>query len=114
MINQLLEVNIVSMISWFLMLSGAFFILSGAVGVLRFPDFYSRIHPSGLIDSAGAPLILVGIAIQYGMTLITLKILLLVVFLLFTGSTSTHALVKAAMLTGLRPYGKIDDSSLDK
>ena len=108
--DYLLSLDYQLIISYILIIIGSFFVISGAIGIIRFPDFYSRMHPAGLIDSAGAPLILVGCAVQYGISFTSFKIIILIAFLLFTGSTSTHILSKAAMLTGLKPYGKVDDS----
>ncbi|MCH2037910.1 MAG: monovalent cation/H(+) antiporter subunit G [Rickettsiales bacterium] len=114
LLTYVTSLDIQSIVSWLLMIIGSFFILTGAMGIIRFPDFYSRMHPSGLIDSAGAPLVLAGIAVDYGLSLITFKIILLIVILMFTGSTSTHTLAKAAMLSGLKPLGKIEEMDSSK
>lgn len=87
------------------MIIGCFFILTSAVGVLRMPDFYSRLHPAGVGDSMGAPLLLLGVALQSGFTLLTLKIIVLALFFLITSPTSCHALAKAAIDSGLAPLG---------
>ncbi|MDB2414261.1 monovalent cation/H(+) antiporter subunit G [Rickettsiales bacterium] len=102
--DQLLEIA-----SWFFMIAGAFFVLTGSLGLLRMPDFYTRLHPAGVTDSFGAPLILVGIALQSSDSVFIGKIVLLIIFLFLTGPTSTHAVAKSAMLSGVRPIGKGDD-----
>lgn len=91
--------SVVNITSWAVMAAGAFFMLSGAVGVLRMPGFFNRVHPAGVIDSCGAPLILLGVALQYGFSLVTVKILLLIFFLLITNPTATHALCQAVVIS---------------
>lgn len=83
-------------ISWILIFLGAFLTLSGSLGVLRFKDFFARLHPAGVTDSLGAPLILAGLMIQSGFSIITLKLFLLMLFILLTSPTACHALAKAA------------------
>lgn len=95
---------IISLIADLMVLGGVFFIFTGAMGVLRMPDFYTRTHPAGLADSLGAPLVLAGIAVHYGFSVFSLKLILLIVFLLITNPAATHALAKAAILSGLEPW----------
>lgn len=90
-------------ISWALMLSGSFFVIVGAVGTLRFPDFWSRLHAISITDSAGVILLFAGMAVQAGFTLITVKLIIIGVFLFITGPTATHAMANAALVSGLRP-----------
>ncbi|MEQ8696494.1 MAG: monovalent cation/H(+) antiporter subunit G [Bauldia litoralis] len=89
--------------SWALLVAGALFCMAGGVGILRFPDVYTRSHAAGVIDTAGAILILAGLMIQAGLTLITVKLIIILFFLLFTGPVATHALVKAALSGGQMP-----------
>lgn len=89
-----------------LLAAGMFFLITGALGVLRFPDFYTRLHPSGVAETFGMPLLLLGLAIMAGWSLTALKLILLMIFLLFTGPTACHALAKAAWLSGLTPQGE--------
>lgn len=84
-----------------LILLGAFFVLTGALGVLRMPDFFSRLHPAGVTDSLGVPCILIGLICHSGLTLISGKLFLLMLFLLLTSPTACHALAKAAFLSGM-------------
>lgn len=99
---------IIQYASYLLIGLGAFFSFTGAMGMMRMSDFYTRLHPAGLADSIGAPLILVGFMLQEGFNLVSGKLFLLIVFLLITGPTASHALAKAALLSGLRPEGEID------
>ncbi len=91
-------------VSWALILGGGFFLVVGAVGVLRLPDFFSRQHAAGVTDTMGAYLLLAGLMVQGGLTLVSAKLVLIVVFLFVTGPTSTHALAQAAVSTGLKPF----------
>lgn len=85
------------------LLGGAIFLLIGAIGVLRFPDFYSRLHAVSICDTLGAGLVLIGLMLQGGLSLVTVKLLLMFYFLLFTGPTAVHALAEAALQSKLKP-----------
>ena len=91
-------------VGMFFIVAGAFFMFSAALGILRMPDFYTRLHPAGVTDSLGAPFVLIGIAILNGATLFSGKIILLILFMLITSPTACHALAKAATFSGLKPY----------
>jgi multicomponent Na+:H+ antiporter subunit G len=99
---------------WFSLTLGAFFVLSAAVGLMRFPDFFSRIHPAGMADSIGAPLMFIGIALLQPAGFITLKIILLIVFSLVTSATACHALAKAAMVSNEKPKAHIKSKKKGK
>ena len=86
-----------------LLLSGAAFAVIGGVGLLRLPDFFTRIHGAGITDTLGAGLILSGLMLQAGDSLVGVKLVMILLFLWITGPTSTHALAKAAMTSGLKP-----------
>jgi multicomponent Na+:H+ antiporter subunit G len=94
---------IVDAVSWVLIASGAFFVLVGALGLLRLPDFYTRMHSAGITDTLGAELLIAGMMVQAGLSLITVKLFLMGAFLFFTSPTSTHAIANAAHTAGLRP-----------
>ncbi len=83
--------------------AGLFFVLAGTLGVLRLPDFYTRLHAAGMTDTLGAELILLGLIIQSGFTQMSLKLLLVAFFLLLTSPTATHAVAHAAYKAGLKP-----------
>lgn len=95
--------SMIYILSWAFLLSGSFFLVVGGVGLLRLPDFYTRIHAAGMVDTLGAPLILVGLCIQAGWSLNTVKMLLILGFLLLASATTGHALAKAAFAHGLKP-----------
>jgi len=89
------------------LIAGAFFIFTGAAGILRMPDFFSRLHPAGIGDALGLPLAMIGVMIHAGPGLITIKIAILVVFAMVTSATACHALAKAALISGVKPTGYI-------
>ncbi len=91
------------LLSWALIVSGSIFTLIGAVGILRFPDFWSRLHAASITDSAGLILLLAGMCLHSGLTLVTVKLIIIGIFLFITGPTSIHAVANAALVSGLRP-----------
>jgi multicomponent Na+:H+ antiporter subunit G len=97
---------LINALSWVLLMAGCFFIVTGAVGLLRLPDVYSRLHASGLTDTLGAGLFLGGLMIQGGLSLVTAKLILILVFILFTSPTATYALANALYGGGVRPVGR--------
>lgn len=96
----------VEILCWALILSGSFFVVVGAFGTYRFPDFWSRLHAASVTDSAGVILLLIGMGIYSGLTLITFKLFVIGLFLFITGPTSTHAVANAALVSGLKPPQK--------
>ncbi len=83
---------------------GLFFFLVGGVGLVRFPDFYTRMHPAGKGDTLGATLLVLGLAIHQGFDLLSLKLLLVEVFVLLANPAATHAVGRAAWRAGLAPW----------
>ncbi len=92
------------LMSWISILGGLFFIVVGSIGVLRFPDVYTRLHAAGMTDTMGAGLVLVGLSFQEGLTLITVRLLMIWAFLLFTSPIGTHALARAALHGKVEPF----------
>ncbi len=88
---------LLDLMSWIALLGGVFFIAVGGIGILRLPDFYTRLHAAGITDTLGAGLILLGLMFQGGWTQVTIKLILILGFLWFTSPTATHALVRAAV-----------------
>jgi multicomponent Na+:H+ antiporter subunit G len=88
---------------WVLIGMGSVFLIIGGVGLLRLPDFYSRIHAAGMTDTMGAWLVLVGLLFAGAGWLVNAKLLMLLFFLMLTSPLSSHALAKAAYLRGLKP-----------
>ncbi|MCG6969187.1 MAG: monovalent cation/H(+) antiporter subunit G [Gammaproteobacteria bacterium] len=94
---------IVDFASWSCIIAGALLSVIGGVGMHRFPDFYSRMHAAGTTDTLCAALILLGLGLQAGLSLVSFKLLLIFAFLLFTSPTATHALANAALQGNLKP-----------
>ena len=98
-----------------LLIIGLIFFTGGAVGILRFPDFYSRLHPAGKLDTAGLTTTMAALALYSlipfsGASLLTaIKIMLIVVFVFITSPTATHAIVDAGVRAGLAPWKKGPD-----
>ena len=90
------------------LLGGAVFAVIGGIGVMRLPDFFSRMHGAGITDTLGAGLILTGLMLHAGPTLVTVKLVMILFFLWITSPTATHALAKAALASGLQP--QLDDA----
>ena len=86
---------------WACLVGGAVFCTIGGVGLLRMPDFYTRSHAASITDTLGAMLILLGLALHSGPSLVTVKLGFIFLFLIFTSPTAAHALVKAAYSKGL-------------
>ncbi len=103
---------VINLLVSFLLFSGLLFFAAGAVGILRFPDFYSRLHPAGKLDTMGLLLTMTAMAL-YTLTdfslesfLSALKIMLIVVSVFITSPTATHAIVDAGVRAGLGPWTK--------
>ncbi|SLN76943.1 monovalent cation/H(+) antiporter subunit G [Oceanibacterium hippocampi] len=90
-------------LSWALILGGGFLLITAGLGLVRFPDLYSRMHAGGLVDTLALSLILVGLMLQVEPGLVTVKLAFIMIFLFFTSPTSTYALGHAALISGLRP-----------
>ena len=89
--------------TWVFVVAGSLFLIIGAIGILRLPDFYSRIHPAGITDTMGAWLVLVGLMFASDSWLVTVKLVMLLLFLAITSPLAGHALAKAAYMRGLKP-----------
>jgi multicomponent Na+:H+ antiporter subunit G len=104
----------VDALSWVCLVGGGFFCIVGAVGMLRMPDFYTRMHAASVIETLGAGLILLGLLLQAGFTLVAVKLLMVGLLIFFASPTATHALARAAMARGLRPLLSEDGSTPSK
>ncbi len=89
--------------SWTLLGAGGFFCIVGGIGLLRMPDFYTRMHAASVVETLGAGLILLGLMLQAGFTLVAAKLLMIGLLIFFASPTASHALARAAMLRGLAP-----------
>jgi multicomponent Na+:H+ antiporter subunit G len=93
----------VDVASWALILAGAFFTLIGALGLVRMPDIFTRMHAASVTDTAGAGLLILGMMLQAGFGLTALKLLILLALFLFTGPVVTHALAQTCLHEKIKP-----------
>lgn len=102
--------TILSVLTIILMLLGLFFFLAGTIGLLRLPDFYSRLHAAGKCDSLAAVLMIAGMAVynletfSFGALLVSAKLFLIAAFVFVTSPTATHAITEAALVLGVEPW----------
>jgi multicomponent Na+:H+ antiporter subunit G len=94
---------VIDLLSWACLLGGGFFCVVGALGMLRMPDFYTRMHAASIVDTVGAALVLLGLLLQAGPTLVAVKLLVVGLLILVASPTASHALARAAMVRGLQP-----------
>ncbi len=87
---------------------GCFFVVVSSIGIVRFPDFYSRMHPAGKADTLGQAMILIGLMIYEGFSLVSVKLLFIIIFIFIANPTATHALANAAYMAGIKPWEKGD------
>ncbi len=108
--------TLVDALSGALLAGGAFFLLAGALGMVRLPDVFTRMHAGGMTDTMGAGMVLAGLAVHslasehWG---VTARLVLILGFLWFTSPIATHAVAKAALSGGVRPFtldGNGDDA----
>jgi multicomponent Na+:H+ antiporter subunit G len=90
-------------LSWFCLSAGAVFGVVAGIGLVRLPDLFTRMHAAGIGDTLAAGLIILGLMLQAGPTLNSVKLALIIFFIIFTSPTSTHALAKAALHGGVKP-----------
>ncbi len=93
-----------TIITGILLFPGCFLIVVSSIGIVRFPDFYSRIHPAGKSDTLGQLLVLSGLMVYEGFSLVSIKLLIIVIFIFIANPTATHALAKAAYVSGLKAW----------
>lgn len=86
-----------------LIVAGSFFVLVGAIGLVRMPDVFTRMHATSVTETAGAGLLLIGLMLQAGFTLLTLKLLFVLLIFLLTAPVATHALAQAALQANIEP-----------
>jgi len=96
--------NVHQIVSIPFLLGGFFFFVAATVGLLRFPDFFCRLHATGKGDTLAVLLSLTGLSIYEGFSLTSLKIIFIAVFMFLAQPTSTHAISRAALRCGLQPW----------
>ncbi len=101
-----------------LLIFGLIFFAGGSIGIIRFPDFYSRLHPAGKLDTGGLVITMSAFSL-YTLQPLTLsafitsvKIILIVVFVFITSPTAIHSIVDAGIRAGLTPWEKSGDNEI--
>jgi multicomponent Na+:H+ antiporter subunit G len=105
---------IIDLASWALILSGSFFTLAGAFGLVRMPEIFTRMHAASVIDTLGVSLLIMGMGLQAGFTLVTLKLVFLLALFFFTAPVVAHALAQACLHEGVEPALAEDRRGLDR
>lgn len=90
-------------LSWVALVAGGFFYLVGAIGLMRMPDVFTRMHATSVSETLGVGLLILGMLIQAGPTLVAVKLIVILLVLLITAPVATHALARAALHDGEKP-----------
>jgi multicomponent Na+:H+ antiporter subunit G len=104
----------VDIASWLLILLGSFFTVVGAFGLVRMPEVFTRMHAASVTDTLGVGFLILGMCLQAGFTLVTLKLLFLLALFFFTGPVVTHALAQACLHERIRPLLAEDRRDRDR
>ena len=94
---------LVDIASWVLILLGSFFTVVGAFGLVRLPEVFTRMHAASVTDTLGVGFLILGMGLQAGFSLITMKLVFLLALFFFTGPVVTHALAQACLREGIKP-----------
>jgi multicomponent Na+:H+ antiporter subunit G len=107
----------VDILSWALILLGSFFTVAGAIGLVRMPDLFTRMHAASVIDTAGIGFLFLGMILQSGFNLVTLRLVFILALFFFAGPVITHALAQAALHEKIEPLlarrGRRRDATAD-
>ena len=90
-------------LSWGCFIFGGLAVIAGSLGLVRFPDFYTRLHAAGVTDTGGAEMILIGMLLQSPSWIVAVKLFFVGAFLFFTSPVATHAIAHSAWMVGLKP-----------
>jgi multicomponent Na+:H+ antiporter subunit G len=104
----------VEITSWLLILLGSFFTVVGMLGLVRMPEVFTRMHAASVTDTLGVGFLILGMCLQAGLGLVTLKLLFLLALFFFTGPVVTHALAQACLHEGIKPMLTEDRRNLNK
>ena len=103
--------SVLDVLSWILLCAGGAFVLVGGIGALRLPNFYTRLHAASLTETMATILIFAGMILQAGMSLASVKLVAIMLFLLLTAPTASYALANAALQSGMRPEAEGEEES---
>ena len=97
---------IADIITIIFLVAGCFLFMTGSIGLVRFPDFYARMHATGKSDTMAVFFCLCGVAIYHGLTLDSLKLILIAIFVFIANPTGTHSICRAAFRCDIKPWVK--------
>lgn len=103
--------SVVAILSWILLGAGSFFLVVGAIGLVRMPDVFTRMHAVSVAETLGVGFILGGLMLQGGFTLVTFKLVCLFLLLFLTAPVASHAIARAAIADGVEPI--LDGPEID-
>lgn len=103
---------VIDILSALALVLGGYFFLVGAIGLNRMPDVFTRMHATSVSETLGVGLLILGMTLQAGLTLVTVKLIFILIVLLFTGAVATHALARAALHDGEKPLLNTDKGRL--
>ncbi len=95
--------QVTDLLSWAALLGGGFFYLVGAIGLIRMPDIFTRMHAVSVSETLGVGLLVLGMLLQAGFTLVAVKLIIILLVMWTTGAVATHALARAALHDGEKP-----------
>ena len=108
-----MEIDIRTIITGIFLAIGCFLLIVASIGVLRLPDFYTRMHAAGKTDTLGQTFILLGLVIYAGFSLVSIKLLIIIGLIYIINPTATHFLAKAAYVRGVKPWFKDQGSEVE-
>ena len=94
---------LIDILSWICLMTGGFLGFTGAIGLFRFPEFFSRLHAASVTDTLCAFLIIAGLMLQGNSLMMEIKLVLVLLILAYTSPTAAHTLAKSALHSGLKP-----------
>lgn len=106
--------TVIELISDICLLLGGIFTLTGAIGLLRLPNFFTRLHAASVTESLAAPLLIIGIMLDTGLTLDAAKLVLIIIIMIVSNPTITHALCRAAAHSGVNPEIKTQSNQTNQ
>jgi len=95
--------SVVDLLSWVLIVLGSFFTIVGGIGLVRMPELYTRMHAASVTDTLGAGFLILGMMLQAGLSLVTLKLAFILGLFFFFAPVVTHALAQAALHEKVEP-----------
>ena len=95
--------QLIDLASWAALLGGGFFYVVGAIGLIRMPDIFTRMHAVSVGETLGVGLMTLGMLMQAGFTLVAVKLIIILLVMWTTGAVATHALARAALHDGAKP-----------